>query len=214
MIIVAIFIANSAKAQDSLKYTLSLKDVVNMAITQSTSIKNAQNRNVNYYWRWKNFKTSNRPQLVLSGDLPNYNQSTVPITQPDGSVEFKQVSNLLTSARLSLNQSIAQTGTYISASTSAFRFQDFYKNSVSFSGVPFSFGFHQPIFALNWLKWQRKTEPLIYDEAKKDYVESTEEISLNATYRFFSYLRIQTNYSLAENNLKNSKDNLVIGETR
>jgi len=202
------------KAQDSIKYSLELQDVVSLAIEQSSSVKYAQNQNVNYYWRWRNFKTKNRPQLVLSGNLPNFTQSNVGVTQPDGSLEFKQVTNLSNSARLSLNQSIALTGTYISASTSAIRFQDYNKQTVNFSGSPFSFGFYQPIFAINWLKWQQKTEPLVYDEAQKNFIETIESISLSTVYRFFRYLLVQTNFNLASSNLKNSKDNLKIAQTK
>lgn len=205
---------SNAAAQDSIQYSLGLQDVVALAIEQSSAIKYAQNQNVNYYWRWKNFKTKNRPQLILSGNLPNFTQSNVGVTQPDGSLEFKQVTNLSNSARLSLNQSIALTGTYISASTSAIRFQDYNKNTVNFSGSPFSFGFYQPIFAINWLKWQQRTEPLVYDEAQKNFIETIEEISLNSMYRFFRYLLVQTNYKLAESNLKNSNDNLKIAQTK
>ncbi len=201
-------------AQDTIKYSLDLQDVVSLAIEQSSAVKYAQNQNVNYYWRWKNFKTRNRPQLVLSGNLPNYTQSNVGVTQPDGSLEFKQVTNLSTSARLALNQSIALTGTYLYASTSAYRFQDYNKDTISFSGSPFSFGFYQPIFAINWLKWQQKTEPLVYDEAQKNFIQTIEEISLNSMYRFFRYLLVQTNYKLAESNLKNSNDNLKIAQTK
>lgn len=201
-------------AQDTIQFSLSLKDVVNLAIEQSSAMKNNNNRNVSYYWRWRNFKTSNRPQLVLEGELPEYNQTTVAVTQPDGGVEFKQVTNLSASATLSLNQSIPQTGTYIYASTSAYRFQDFNKHVTDYSGSPFSIGFYQPVFAVNWLKWSRKIEPLVYDAAQKQYVESTEEISLYATYRFFDYLNVLTNFNLAESNLKNSSDNLKIAETK
>ncbi|MBV5314505.1 MAG: TolC family protein [Prolixibacteraceae bacterium] len=202
------------QAQDTLQYSLDLKDVVSLAIEESPSIKYAQNRNVNYYWRWKNFKTRNRPQLVLSGTLPDFNKSTVGVTQPDGSLEFKQVTNLSTSARLALNQSIPLTGTYLYASTSAIRFQDYNKETIDFSGSPFSFGFYQPIFAINWLKWQQKTEPLVYDEAQKNFIETVEEISLNTVYRYFRYLMVQTNYNLAESNLKNSTNNLKIAQTK
>ncbi len=202
------------QAQDSIKYSLRLSDVISLAIEQSPSVKYAQNRNENYYWRWKNFKTRYRPQLVLSGTLPDYTKSTVGVTQPDGSLAFKQVTNLSTSARLALNQSIPLTGTYIYASTSAYRFQDYNKDVIQFSGSPFSFGFTQPIFSINWMKWQQKTEPLIYDEAQKDFIESIEEISLNTVYRFFRYLMVQTNYKLAESNLKNSSNNLKIAQTK
>jgi outer membrane protein len=193
---------------------LNLKNVVDMAITQSSSVKYVQNTNVNYYWRWQNFQTRFRPQLTLTGDLPNYTHSTTPVTQPDGSIQFKQVSNAQTSANVSLSQSIPITGTSVYAATSVYRIQDFNNKTVEFSGSPFLIGFVQPIFAYNWMKWSRKTEPLLYDRAQKLFVEEIEEISLNATERFFRYLRVQTQYNLAKNNLKNSRDNLKIAETR
>jgi outer membrane protein len=214
-IIIGCFIitTGTVKSQDN-KITLSLKNVVDLAITQSSSIKYVQNQNVNYYWRWKNFQTRFRPQLTLTGELPNYTQSTIPVTQSDGSIEFKQVSNAQTSAQLSLSQSIPVTGTYVYAATSLYRIQDFKNDYTDFSGSPFLVGFYQPIFAYNWMKWSKKTEPLIYEGAQKEFIEDIEGISLNATRRFFRYLKVQTNYYLAENNVKNSGDNMRIAETR
>jgi outer membrane protein len=193
---------------------LSLKNVVDLAIAQSTSIKVVQNRNVRSYWRFKNFQTGFRPQLILNGDLPNYSHTTQPVTQPDGSIEFKQVSNAQMFANLALSQSIPFSGTYIYAASSVYRIQDFNTSNIEFSGTPISIGFVQPVFSYNWMRWARRTEPLIYEESMKDFIESIEEISLTATYWFFNYLRIQTNYNLAESNLKNSNDNLKIAETR
>lgn len=199
---------------DSMKLTLSLDDVIDLAITQSSAIKYTQNSNVNYYWRYRNYKTRFRPQLVFHSDVPNYRHTTQPITQPDGSIEFKQVSNLSASAVLSLNQSIPQLGTHIYASTSAYGIRNLNLNSTSFSGAPFVIGFSQPLFGFNWMKWYRMTEPMVYDEAQKRFVEEIEQISLSATYRFFRFLYVQTNYLLAESNLKNSQDNLRISQTK
>ena len=199
---------------DTIAYKLTLDAVIDMAITQSSAIKYVQNQNVNYYWRYRNFKTRFLPQLVLSGDLPDYSHTTSPITQPDGSIEFKQISNLEVSSRLSLNQSIPQLGTYIWAGTSAYNIRNLKNGSSSFSGSPFSIGFRQPLFSYNWMKWYRKTEPMIYDEAQKRFIEDIEEISLYATNRFFRYLRVQTNFNLANSNLKNSKNNLKISQTK
>ena len=211
----ALFILTSSivRSQDN-KVTLSLRNVIDLAITQSSSIKYVQNQNVNYYWRWKNFQTRFRPQLTLTGELPNYTHSTTPVTQPDGNIEFKQVSNAQASAQISLSQSIPLTGTYVYAATSLYRIQDFKNDYTDFSGSPFLVGFYQPLFAYNWMKWSKKTEPLIYERAQRQFIEDIEEISFIATRRFFRYLKVQTNYSLAENNLKNSEDNLKIAETR
>jgi outer membrane protein TolC len=194
--------------------TLTLKNVVSLAIRKSSSAKYAQNRNVNYYWRWKNFRTKFRPQLELESDFPIYTNATKGVTQPDGTKRFVPVSNLENTARIALNQRIPQLGTYIYASTSVDRFEDLNSGSVQYSGSPFQIGIYQPIFAFNWSKWQKKTEPLVYEEAQRNYLETIEEISRNATYRFFRYLRYQTNYQLAQSNLKNSEDNLRIAEMK
>jgi len=204
----------AAQINDSIVISLSLRNVVDLAIRQSASIKYVQNTNVNYYWRWKNFKTSFRPQLTLNGELPDYSNTTTPVIQPDGSIKFKQISQLQGYAQLSLSQSIPTTGTYIYAATNAYRVQDYINKSVEFSGSPFQIGLYQPVFAYNYMKWQKKTEPLIYEESQKQFIESNEQIALQSTSYFFSYLQIQTNFNLAENNLKNSENNLKIAEVR
>ncbi|MFC2098177.1 TolC family protein [Bacteroidota bacterium] len=207
-------IQSSFPQESPITLSLSLKNVVDLAITQSTSIKYVQNSNVRSYWRWKNFQTEFRPQLILTGDLPNYSHSTEPITQPDGSIEFKNVSNGQMYANLALSQSIAVTGTRIYAASSIYRIQDYNNNNIEYSGVPISVGFVQPVFSYNYMRWQKKTEPLRYEESMRQFIESIEQISLSATYRFFRFLRVQTNLSLSESNLRNSNDNLRIAETR
>ena len=214
IVFISMILLSGVSAQDTIQYSLDLQNVVLLAIEQSYDVKYAQNTNVNYYWRYKNYKTQNMPKLVLSGDLPSFVNSIEAVSQDNGGTEFRKVHNLTTSARLSLAQSIALTGTYISASTSATRFQDYIQNSTQFNGSPLSFSFYQPIFAINWLKWQKKTEPLVYDEAQRNYIETIETISLSSVYRFFRFLLVQTNYNLAESNLKNSTNNLMIAQTK
>jgi outer membrane protein len=200
--------------RDSLVLGLSLNNVVELAITQSSALKYAQNQHVSYYWRYRNFSKLFLPNLILNGTLPNYTQSTVPVTQPDGSIEFKQISYLSGASNLSLNQYIPLTGTQIYASSTFSRVQDYNKNSVMFSGSPFSIGFNQPIFAYNWMKWSKKTEPMIYDESQKNFIQTIEGIAYNATAHFFNYLRIQTNYNLAKSSYENSSDNLKIAKIK
>ena len=40
---------------DSAKLGLSLRNIVDLAISQSSSLKYAQNQHVSYYWRYRNF---------------------------------------------------------------------------------------------------------------------------------------------------------------
>jgi outer membrane protein len=209
-----LFLGGHLMAQDTVVVSLSLRNVVDLAISQSSAIKYVQNQDVNYYWRWKNHQTRFRPQLTLSGDLPDFENQTKPITQPDGSIVFNQVTQLETSAQLAIYQPIPQLGGNVYAASGIVRLQDFNNSTVGFSGYPVSVGIIQPLFAYNWMKWTRMTEPLVYEEAQKNFIEDIEEICYNATARFFNYLRIQTDYALAESNLKNSRDNLKIAQVK
>ncbi len=119
-----VWVANLS-AQDSLVVSLSLKNVVDLGISQSSAVKYVQNRDVNYYWRWKNHQTRFRPQLTLSGSLPDFENQTKPITQPDGSIVFNQVTQLETSAQLAIYQPIPQLGANVYAASGIVRLQDF-----------------------------------------------------------------------------------------
>ena len=214
LLVMGVLFPARTPGQESLPVSLSLRNVVDLAISQSSAVKYVQNQDVNYYWRWKNHQTRFRPILTLSGNLPDFENQTKPITQPDGSILFNHVTQLETSAQLALSQPIPQLGATVYAATGVVRLQDFNNSTVGFSGVPVTVGIAQPLFAYNWMKWSRKTEPLVYEEAQKRFKESIEEISLNATSLFFNYLKIQTNYTLAESNLSNSRDNLKIAEVK
>ncbi|WP_430812335.1 MULTISPECIES: TolC family protein [unclassified Carboxylicivirga] len=213
-ILISLGMQAGAQKTEEGSINLSLQNVIDLAIHQSSSVRYAQNRYENYFWRFKNFQAQFRPQLVVAGNLPNYYEGTEPVKQGDGSIEFREVGRFNNNVDLSVKQSIPQTGTKIYVSSSVIRNQDLLKDEISFSGDPYKIGFTQPVFAYNWMKWSLKTEPLVYDEARKDFVETIEEISRNATWHFFEYLKVQTNYKLAENNLANSEDNLRIAETK
>src|SRR5210317_539115 len=123
----------SANGQEELLVSLSLRNVVDLAISQSSAVKYVQNQDVNYYWRWKNHQTRFRPQLTLSGDLPNFENQTKPITQPDGSIVFNQVTQLETSAQLAISQPIPQLGATVYAASGIVRLQDFNNATVGYS---------------------------------------------------------------------------------
>jgi outer membrane protein len=214
LLLLLFIVPSKADFRDSLVIELSLANVIDLAITQSSSVKYAQNRDVNSYWRRRNYLTRFRPQLVLSGDLPRFENTNSPVQQPDGSIDFHRITQFSSSATLALNQSVAKTNTHIYAASSAYGINNLISDETEYSGSPFYIGFYQPLFSYNWSKWYKKTEPLAYEQAKKDFLETIEEIAHRATSYFFNYLRIQTNYNLSKSNLKNSQDNLDIAEVR
>jgi outer membrane protein len=200
-------------AQNAKRY-LSLEMVVELALMQSPAAKNAANRQENEYWYYRNFKTSFRPSLHLNGSLPNFISTNTPVTQPDGSVSFRNISLNSSSVRLSLNQEIAASGTEIFAASDIMRIRDFERHTIEYNSSPFIIGLHQPIFGFNNKRWSKKIEPLKWEESQKGYSEQLEKIAHTATMLFFYMLRIQTNVELAQSNLKNSQANLEISQIK
>ena len=65
---------------------------------------------------------------------------------------------------------------------------------------PIVIGFNQPLFQFNELKWDKKIEPLRYEEANKEFAEEMEEVAFNATSLFFDVLIAQLNVKAVAKN--------------
>ena len=213
-IAVFIFILPARSASFNGKRFLSLEMVVELALMQSPSARNAANQKENAYWYYRNFKTTFRPSLFLNGDIPNFVSTNTPVTQPDGSISFQNVSINRSSVRLSLSQEIAITGTEIFAASDIMRVRDFERHTIEYNSSLLVIGLEQPIFGFNSKRWARKIEPLKWEESKKEFDEQLEEIAHTATMLFFRLLKIQTDVELAKSNLKNSKANLKISKIK
>ncbi len=206
----------SASSQQAVKYTL--EDIVLRAKNQSPAALRAQTRRENRYFQYRFFRSNYNPQLRLNGTLPRYSQAFNNVEQPDGTIEFREVRQNFMDLELGLQQVIAPTGGTVSVNTSTNRFDNFLATGsqaqTRWSGVPVNVRIDQPIFAFNPLKWDKKIEPLLFEESKREYVEEMEEISSFVTLLFFDYLDAQVNLEIANKNLKNTEDILKIERGR
>ncbi len=193
---------------------LSLPQVVELAKNNSIAAKQAITIKETKFWEWKTFKSNYQPQLALSGILPGYTKTYVQVQQPNGSILFQPVHNDNSSLTLDFSQSIAATGGTIYGTTQLQRFDDFDRNNVLYNGRPYGIGYTQPILQFNSLKWDKKIEPLKYNESKQAYIESQEKIAVNVTDYYFDLLLAQANVNMAESNLANTRRISAIAETK
>src|SRR5690554_981185 len=194
-------------AQDKVTYTL--QDIVARAKAQSTAALRAQTIKENRFWQYRLYQSDYNPQLRLEGTIPSYTQSVNNVTQPDGGIEFREVKQNLIDVGIGLQQAIAATGGVISVNSSTSRFDNFLAPEglrARYSGVPVNIRLNQPIFAFNPYKWDKRIQPLVFEESKREYVEEMEQISRLAAQFFFDYLLAQVNLDIAEKNLKNTED--------
>ncbi len=187
---------------------LSLVEVIKLAQEQSPSAKAAETRKKNFYWRYRSFKSDYNPSLNLTGNLPGYNRDFFQVSQDDGSFAYRSREQISSSLNLGLIQPIALTGGEISVNSSLNQFNDLNAgaNVINpiYNTTLFNLRIIQPIFGFNDLKWQKRTEPLRYEESKRSFVEEMESISQEATRRYFNYLDGQINLQISEFNLANN----------
>jgi outer membrane protein TolC len=205
-----------ANGQETVSYTL--EDIVARAKAQSPAALRADTRRENLYWRYRLYLSDYNPQLRLRGTVPSYSQQFSSVVQPDGTIEFREVRQNFMDLELGLQQELAATGGTISVNSSTNRFDNFLAREgdprTRWSGVPVNVRLLQPIFAFNQLKWNRKIEPIRYEESKREYAEEMEEISEWVTAMFFDFLVAQVNLDIATKNLTNTEEILKIERGR
>ncbi|HEX8377134.1 MAG TPA: TolC family protein [Pedobacter sp.] len=210
-IVMPLFV-KSQSTLDTLR--MSLQEVITVAKENSTASVQAATIRENQYWQYKTFKSNYNPQLSLDGFLPQFSKTNIPVVQPDGTVEFKPVINDNSQLNLGVTQNIGLTGGQLFVGSNMLRFRDFERKQTRYNGNPLIVGFNQPLFAFNPFKWDKKIEPLRYEESQKKYVQDVEVVGRDASELFFNLLIAQINRDIAAKNLANNETIYKIGETK
>ena len=132
------------------------------------------------------------PQFALSGNLPIYSRTIVPVTQPDGTTLFLPVQQTASDLAMIVTQRIPFTGAQLTMSSSL--------NQVKRSGTgvpetwsstPFNMSISQPILRSNTIGWEREVNGLGADVAERQYLEAREDIALQVSVAFFDHYAAQ-----------------------
>ncbi|MEN8703474.1 MAG: TolC family protein [Polaribacter sp.] len=194
---------------------ITLEEAITIAQKNSPDYKALLNQNQASYWRFRNYKAGFLPQLRLDATLPRYSNSVNRLTNDTGQDIFVRSNQASFDGALSLNQNISLTGGTISISSQLERVDVFGENmSTGFSVIPFSLNYRQNSLFYNPFKWQKKIEPLVYEEAKREFIERMEQISSNTSRRYFALLKAQIQTKIAKSNLSNQDTLFQISKGR
>jgi outer membrane protein len=199
-------------ANDTLR--LTLQQVVELAKANSIAAKQAATVRETKYWEYRTYQSNYQPQLAVSGFLPNYQKTFSQVFQPDGTILFQPVHNDNSSLQLDFSQSITATGGTIFGTTQLQRFNDFDRHNVLYNGIPYGIAYKQPLFQFNSLKWDKRIEPLKYNESKQTYIEDLENIAVMVEGYFFDLLLAQVNLHIAETNYANTEKIMAIANIK
>lgn len=193
----------------SAQNVFTLEEVIHRAQTQSPVFRQVETRRENRYWAYRSYRTNYNPQIRMNtinsvaGALYNnsYSQRTL-----GASANYYYVNQFNPGLNLSLQQPLEWTGGMISVNSSSSYLDDKVNTATPYqwNAAPVNVQLTQPLFSFNQLKWDRKIEPIRYEESKRDYAEGMEQIAHDAASNFFNVLQAQVNLQIAQFNLANN----------
>jgi outer membrane protein len=198
-----LFSIQKTNAQEIKK--LTFEEVIKLAEEQSPNALIAKHRFRASYWQYRTFIAQYRPSLTLTGSTPDYSTAYSRVwNSVTDQYDYVSTNILQTIGSLALSQNIGFTGGSLSLQSDLTLENDFANNENKYITAPMSIRLTQPLFRYNELKWEKKTEPLKYESAKKTFLENIETVHTMAVQNFFSLALAQINKQIAEMNYLNA----------
>ena len=198
--------------------TFTIEQIIELAQSESPQVKLAELKQSNAYWNNQSFLANYRPQIDLGITLPSLNRSVGQIDLPDGTSDFIARSFMTNSISLSLSQNVTATGGSVYAAANLSRLDVFKTDNnpsqVTYRSNPLIFGFNQPLFGFNQLKWDKRIMPLEYEEAQARFSEEMEATAMLSVGRFFELLIAQLNLKSALSRKVVADDLYQLGQNR
>ena len=188
--------------------TLLLSLPAAIRIANDSSLQAFRERNVylSAYWQYNNYKAEKLPSVSLSTTPIRYNRSiNKQYSINDSGYVFIPEQTFNSSIGLSAQQNLTLTGGTFYINSDLQRLQNMgTRNSMQFNSTWLSVGYKQPIFGFNDYKWAKKTEPLAFEKAKREYIESRESITLRVIPLFFGLAEAEMALQIARQNYHNA----------
>ncbi len=200
----------AGQSKDTISLSLTLDEAISLSHQQSLYSFRLKNMYLSRYWEFRSYKASRLPSLSLNSVPVNYDRS-VYVSEND---EFKERASFSSDASLSVKQNVPLTGGVFDVSSGLKRVKDLDKDIVNFASSPVTLGFTQSLNGYNSFRWESRMEPLKFEQAKKEYLQSKENLALQVINYFFSVVSAEINIEIAKNNYSNADTLYLIGSGR
>lgn len=214
--VLTIFIPRVSEAQrEYVVVDLTLDQVIDLAHQQSLYGFRTKNMYLSRYWEFRSFKADRLPSLFLNATPVNYDRSVRSqfISEEEGD-RFISRSYFTSDAALSVRQNVTMTGGVFDVTTSLSRIQNMDTEAVNYASYPVSIGFTQSLNGYNRFRWEARIQPLKFEQAKLEYLQSLETLSIQATNHFFNVATAEINMTIARTNYANADTLYRIGSGR
>ena len=205
----------NVKAQKEI-YNLSLDEVVKIASNKSLDAFRNENMYLSSYWEYRYFKADKLPSLNLSStplDFNHYRKREYNFQTNEEEYVLRDYFN--SEMALQINQKVGLTGGSFFVNSELGMVQNLSGDKkTSYQATPVSVGYSQSLNGYNALRWQSKIEPLKFEMAKKEFIQSQENLAMKSTSMFFDLVEAQIQLTIAKNNMANADTLYKIGRGR
>jgi hypothetical protein len=215
-IIPVILILSVSKLIAQQTYDFSLTEVVKLASINSIDAFRYKNMYLSSYWEFRYYKADKLPSLNMSATALDYNHYRKREYNFQTNEEEYVLRDYFNSDVLfQVNQKVGLTGGSMFLNSGLGMVKNLGGDqSTSFQATPFNIGYSQSLNGYNEMKWESKIEPLKYEKAKREFIQSQENLAIRSTAMFFDLVEAQIQLTIAENNLSNADTLYKIGRGR
>ncbi len=196
--------------------SLSLNEVVTIASQKSLDAFRYKNMYLTSYWEFRYYKADKLPSLSLSTtplDFNHYRKREYNFQTNEEEYVLRDYFN--SDVAVQLNQKIGLTGGSLFLSSELGMVKNLSGDQkTSYQASPVSIGYSQALNGYNELRWQSKIEPVKFEKAKKEFVQSQETLAMKSTSMFFELVDAQIQLKIAQNNMANADTLYKIGKGR
>jgi outer membrane protein TolC len=181
---------------------LTLQDAVARAQAEGHAAKAARASRDAARHRDRAFGASLLPQLALTGNLPAYNRSIVPVLDPvTGQTLYREQEQNEASLNMSLTQRIPYVGGDLFVQSALSRLdRGGTVNDRLWNSTPMLVGVRQDLFRPNRLRWDARVQDLQADIAERTFREAMEDIAIQTANAFFDHYTAKIALANALNN--------------
>ncbi len=200
---------------------LTLWNAIAIAQENSYDMQLAKLSFMSKYWVYRSFLADQLPSINLNGELGGFDHSLVAVRNYDnGQIAYVNNNSLSNMLMLSVDQKIAATGGTVSLQSYLYSLNQFTYDKTTFNTQPLRISYTQPIRSFNSLKWNKKTMPIDYQIAQKNYLSAMQQVTIQTTTLFFNVLAAQSDYKQSIETVKDreqlfdmAKKRLELGTT-
>ena len=194
---------------------MTLNEVIGVARANSVQALQARAAFVSDYWAWRSYLASRLPAVYLYGIVGSFDRSLRLLQNFEtGEMVYTSNYNMENSIGIRARQNITFTGGTLTVSNDLTRIDQFGVGGRTWYAQPITLSYSQPVFSYNRFKWDKLISPKEYERAKRNYLESMEDVTLEAVAEYFEVMVAQKVLEASVTNYENTSRMLAIARER